>query len=264
VPACKRLVCLLSACLLAPLLARADYTDDYIAGLAALDHGRYAQAEQYLERALGAKSGSVSWVTIQGSRQPYLPHHFLGMAKFRRGDCAAAGAQWNDADNVRALARLRALRTEEEQLLAQCSTSTVVAASAPTTPASSSAPVTAPAAATVPEDSSAAQAPATASSTQSPSTQVPATLSRAFDDYLGARYERVAKLDADGMPATAARYQAYLLRAAAHYALARLGGGKSQLDAARRDARAAWAVSKADLDERVFSPAFRDFYASAH
>jgi hypothetical protein len=87
-------------------------------------------------------------------------------------------------------------------------------------------------------------------------------LLRAFDDLMAGRYVNVAKLDADALTGAHARFQGYLLRCAARFALAR-AGDKSQLDAARRDARAAQALDKSAPDERVFSPAFRAFYAAA-
>jgi hypothetical protein len=252
--------------LLAPMLARADYSDDYIAGLAALDHGRYVQAVEYLQRALDARSGRVSWLMIQGNRQPYLPHHFLGVAKFKLGDCAAASAQWSDPDNLRALSRLRSLRNEEEQMLAHCKPGSAVAEAAPATPTPASPPpASTESGASAATDTTQPATSSGASSTTKPSAgQTPASLLRAFEDYVDGRYARASRLDVDSMNDARARYQAYLLRAAARYALSRLGAGKSLLDAARRDARAAWALDKSEPDERVFSPSFRAFYSAAH
>ncbi len=254
------------AALLAPAAARANFSEDYIAGLAALDHGEYMRAVQFLKKALEAQSEPVSRVMIEGNPQPYLPHHFLGMAQFKLGDCAAAQVEWNDPINLRMLGRLRQLRAQEEQLSEQCKpaataitekstkqqntqsvetpATTPAAAPAPTVPPSKSAPKPTP-----PASSPAAEGP-------------PPALLRAYDDFVSGRYASVAKLDADALAGTHAHFQAYLLRSAARFALAR-SGDKGQLDAARRDARAAQALDKSVPDERVFSPAFRAFYAQA-
>jgi hypothetical protein len=265
----------LCAALLAPAAARADYSSDYIAGLAALNRGEYTQAVQYLKQALDAQSEPVQRVMIQGNAQPYLPHHYLGVAQFKLGDCAAAQAQWNDPMNARMLGLLRQLRVKEallrgqrqdlpderelrareEQLLGQCapgaatkSTTSQSTQSADVPPAATAPPPAAPA----PPPKPVAVAPAA----------TPPALLRAFDDFVAGRYANAAKIDADALSGTRARFQAFLLRSAARFAQAR-SGDKGQLDAARRDARAAQALEKSVPDERVFSPAFRAFYAAA-
>lgn len=274
---CSILLAMLA--LAVPGAARADYVEDYIAGLAALDHGDYAQAVQNLKKALAAQSEPVQRVMIQGNAQPYLPHHFLGLAQFKLGDCAAAQAEWNDPMNARMLGLLRQLRVkeallrgqrqdladdrqvraQEERLLGQCTPAAVAAAAKSTTPQITQAPDRQPAAPSTP-------APATSVPPPKPAAVAapgpPPTLLRAFDDFVSGRYASVAKLDADALTGTRVRFQAYLLRSAARFALAR-SGDKGQLDAARRDAHAAQALDKSAPDEHVFSPAFRAFYAEA-
>lgn len=247
---------------LAPLAAHADFSQDYIAGLAALDHGEYAQAVQSLKQALDAQPDPVARVMIEGSPQPYLPHHFLGMAQLKLGDCAAAKAEWNDPMNLRMLGHLRQLRAQEEQLLAQCKPRAGAAEERSTTPQSTrsaATPAAPPAAVSV-------SAPPAPSSTSKPAPALPAgppaLLVRAFDDFVAGRYAGAAKLDAAALTGAHARFQGYLLRSAARFALAR-AGDKGELDGARRDARAAQALDKSAPDEHVFSPAFRAFYAAA-
>lgn len=274
---CSILLAMLA--LAAPGAARADYVEDYIAGLAALDHGDYAQAVQNLKKALAAQSEPVQRVMIQGNAQPYLPHHFLGLAQFKLGDCAAAQAEWNDPMNARMLALLKQLRVrqallrgqrqdladerellaQEQRLLGQCVPAAAGNAAKSTTPQSTQATEKPPAAASVP-------APATPAPPPKPAAAAPAgpppALLRAFDDFVAGRYANAAKIDADALSGTRARFQAFLLRSAARFALAR-SGEKGQLDAARRDAHAAQALDKSVPDEQVFSPAFRAFYAGA-
>lgn len=257
-PVCKRtpLLMLLALALTAPTLARADYADDYIVGLAALDHGDYSRAVQYLRKALDAQPNPVSRVMIDGMAQPYLPHHFLGMAHFKLGDCAAAGKEWGSAMNLRMIGRLRPVRNQEEELLAQCRPGATAVQAQPATaqPAPNSPSSTAPASATP------APKPVTSSANAGP----PAALLRAYDDYVSGRYSSVVRLDIEAIQGDNAQFQSYLLRSAARFALSRLGSDKNQLDAARRDARAARALDKSTPDERLFSPAFRAFYAASH
>lgn len=245
------------AALLAPAIARADFEDDYTDGLAALDHGEYDRAVQALKKALAARPESPVMVRIEGVPQPYLPHHFLGMAYFKLGDCAAAKAEWSDQSNQRSLGRLRQLRAQEEQLQAQCKP---VAAQAQEVPAKAqpAPPVAATPAAPAPAASpSARPAPAAAAGP-------PPALIRAYADFTAGRFANAARLDVDAVNGANVRFQAYLLRSAARFALAR-SGEPSQLDGARSDAAAAHRLdANAPPDERVFSPAFRAFFAAAH
>ena len=249
---------LAAVALAAPVAVRAEYADDYVAGLAALDHGDYAQAVQSLKKALAAQSNPVSHVMIDGNPQPYLPHHFLGMAQLKLGDCAAAKAEWNDPLNLRMIGRLRQLRAQEEQLLAQCqpAAGTEAKSATPQSTQTAEAPAAAPAAAAAPAPVVPPPKPM-ASAAAGP----PSTLVRAFDDFVTGRYASVAKLDVDALNDAHARFQGYLLRSAASFALTR-SGDKNQLEAARRDARAAQGLDNSAPDERVFSPAFRAFYAA--
>lgn len=240
---------------LAPLAARADFVDDYFAGLAALDHGEYARAVQSLDKALQAQPNPVTQVRINGIQQPYLPHHFLGMAHLRMGDCAAAGKEWNSAMNLRMIGRLRPIRNQEEELLAQCKPGST-SAPAPASPAPGAQAGDQPASSTV---TPAPSAPASSAAPAGP----PASLLRAYDDFVNARYSSVLRLDADSLDGDRARFQAHLLRSAARFCLSRLGGDKSQLEAARREARDARALQKTAPPADVFSPAFRAFYAEA-
>lgn len=270
--------------LAASTAARADFADDYVAGLTALSRGENAQAVQYLKKALDAQPEPVQRIMIQGNAQPYLPHHYLGLAQFKLADCAAAQAEWNDPMNARMLGLVRQLRVkeallrgqrqdlpderqlraQEEQLLGQCTPAAVGAAAKSTTQQSTqTADKPPPAAASAPAPATSMPlAPAPKPATTAPAGGAPPALLRAFDDLMAGRYANAAKLDADALSGARARFQAYLLRSAARFALAR-SGDKGQFDAARRDAHAAQALDKSTPDERVFSPAFRAFYAEA-
>jgi hypothetical protein len=252
----------LAAALLVAMPAWADFASDYVAGLAALDHGDYAQAEQYLKKALDAQSNPVGSVNIGGNEQPYLPHHFLGMVAFRRGDCTTAGAEWGSAMNRRMLARFNQLRLQEQQLLGKCqpraagndekpATGQVPSSSNPESQAAPGNPVAAaPTGDTVKPTATAHAAP-------------PASLVRTFDDYVAGRYSQAARIDPAVLTDPRARFHAYLLRSAARFALVRLGADKVLLDDARHDASAAKALERTVPDAAVFSSSFRAFYGSA-
>ncbi|MEO8802456.1 MAG: hypothetical protein ABI304_07710 [Rudaea sp.] len=234
----RGIVVLAALALAAP--AWADFESDYVAGLAALDHADYAKAESYLKKALDAQSNPVRSVTINGNRQPYLPYHFLGMAAFRRGDCALARSQWDNPMNRRMLGRLYTLKREEDGLIDKCQAAKPVVKVAPAT-ATTAGATHASAAAFV----------------------APAALIGAFNDYVAGQYTKVSRIDPQAFADKRAQFPALVLRAAARFALSRLGGGSSMLNGARSDARAAQALDQSTLDARVFSPAFRAFYASA-
>ncbi|MBS0486733.1 MAG: hypothetical protein JSS13_05280 [Proteobacteria bacterium] len=112
-----------------------------------------------------------------------------------------------------------------------------------------------------------ASAPATnppAKTTTGTAAGPPSALTRAYADFVAGRFANAARLDVDAVNGASVRFQAYLLRSAARFALARSGEAQ-QLDGARSDARAARQLDANALpDERVFSPAFRAFFAAAH
>ncbi|HET8941564.1 MAG TPA: hypothetical protein VFN13_06230 [Rudaea sp.] len=222
--------------------AWANFESDYVAGLAALDQGNYAQATAYLKKAIDAQPNPVRSVTINGNRQPYLPHHFLGMAAFRQGDCALARSEWESQMNQRMLGRLNTLRREEDQLIDKCQTSKAARDAA--------------------QSSQATNQTATGDTNAKAPVAPPPALIGAYDDYVAARYSKVTRIDPQSFADSRLRFQAYVLRAAARFALSRMGTG-GMLNGARSDSREAQALSQSALDARVFSPAFRAFFAAS-
>ncbi len=85
--------------LLLPTLALADFKRDYGTGLKALQDGDLDRAVADFEKAIAENPDSAERVRIYGMRfEPYLPHFYLGEAKFRRGDCPGALAAWQEAE----------------------------------------------------------------------------------------------------------------------------------------------------------------------
>jgi len=249
----SRILLVLAGGLGAAANAYAGYEEDYANGLKALDQGRVAEAKQLLQRALSAQSEPVDKINIGGNVQPYLPLHFLGVAAYRLGDCAAAAEYWNGAANRRMIARLNLLRQQEQQALANCK------------PAAETTTVDAAAAAAAAKAAAEAAAKAANAETAAQAAKPPEALVQALQNYLGGRYLAATRIDPATLADTRAKFHAYLLRAAARFMLANTGlGDQGLLDAARGDARAAKALdARTQPDAATFPPRFRAFYDAA-
>jgi hypothetical protein len=300
-----------AALLAAASLAHADYKEDYSRGLAALKDGNYAEARQLLQKAAAEQPEAAMRVRLYGQRwEPYLPQHYLGVAAFKQGDCAAALAQWNSGENKRTVDQLADIRSEQQRDIAECAKTTVAKKNDTAAPkAVESKPASAPNRTAAPEPAAtraattevpkaaaaetarvssieavkaaAQEAPKVASikpavtPLERPATPPenpvsaaanipPDSLVAAFDKYLAGRYADVAGIDPAGYRDARARFHAYLLRAAARYTLAQVGGDQSLVDAAREDVKAARAANgKAAPDVTMFSPRFRAFFAQS-
>lgn len=247
----------LAACV-AAAPARAEFQDDYALGLRAIDEGRLHEARRYLEKAVAAQPEPVDKVILNGNdTQPYLPYHFLGFIAYRLGECDAAKAQWENPANRRMVGRLNQVRQQEQSLMESCRPRRADAAKPETAPA----PAAAPASAQAPPQTAAANASAeNAASEHVP----PPRLVRAVDNYLAGRYVDATRIEPESFPAARARFHAFLIRAAARFTLAQINGDKMLLAAARVDAHSAQVLdAKAVLDEALYSPKFRAFYAQA-
>jgi len=234
----RRILIALVACGVA-LTAHADYEDDYVAGLKALDQGRAADAQRYLQRAFERQSEPVDKIIVDGNAQPYLPLHFLGVAAARAGDCAAAEKYFGNPTNRRMLARLNALRQQEQQVIERCTPAQPIAATKTEAPK---------------EVAKADAAPAKAGP--------PDALVQALQNYIGGRYLAATRIDPAALTEPRARFHAYVVRSAARFMLASTGlGDQGLFDAARADARAARAIDpRTPLDAATFPPRYRAFY----
>ncbi len=245
------LIALALAACVAAAPAHAEFQDDYALGLKAIDDGRLQEARGYLEKALAAQSEPVDKVVLNGNNtQPYLPYHFLGFIAYKLGECDAAKAQWDSPANRRMVGRLTQIRQQEQSLMESCRPRNAAkqeTASPPATP-----PASAPAA-------------ASASAENAASEHVPPPrLVRAVDNYLAGRYVDATRIEPESFPAARTRFHAFLIRAAARFTLAQINGDKMLLAAARADAHSAQVLdAKAVLDEALYSPKFRAFYAQA-
>ena len=232
----RRILLALAACGVA-LAAHADYEDDYVAGLKALDQGRASEAQRYLQRAFERQPEPVDKIILDGNAQPYLPLHFLGVAAARLGDCAGAEKYFANPTNRRMLARLNALRQQEQQVIERCAPAQPIAATKET-----------------PKDAKTDAAPAKAGP--------PDALVQALQNYIGGRYLAATRIDPATLGEARAKFHAYVVRSAARFMLASTGlGDQGLFDAARADARAARAIDpRTPLDAATFPPRYRAFY----
>jgi hypothetical protein len=277
---------------LAASAAQAEFQDDYALGLQAIDEARYQDARKYLERALAAQSEPVDKVILNGNiEQPYLPYHFLGIIAYKLGECDAAKAQWGNPTNRRMTGRLNQIRQQEQRLADSCQPKVAAAKENSTSTQTSAAPEQQAVVPPSPVPAEKAPKPAmgkertTAKRPDSekpgaekttpvekpidiaaqPERLPPPRLVRAIDNYLAGRYAEAARIEPESFPAARTRFHAYLVRAAARYTQAQLNGDKDLLAAARADADAAHKLAPAlKLDEALFSPKFRAFYAQSH
>jgi hypothetical protein len=256
--------------------AHADFKDSYAHGLRAFEEGDYAKARTLMQQALEEHPEPAMRLRLYGQvYKPYLPQHYLGLAAFKMGDCAAALRAWNDPANRGVLPLVDEERAAEEQArpicekqLATSKSATPAGASvaakptelaADTAAAKPSLPVGQPPVAQPTVGKPPGERPVAATPNKA---EPPAPLVRAFEDFLAGRYAEVARIDPDTYADAHARFHAYLVRAASRYTLSRLADDPRLLNDARADVRAARALdTRAQPDPILFSPGFRAFYS---
>lgn len=82
---------LLALLLWLPASAFADFKKDYQDGLDAYNRGEFLEARRLMQAAIRANPTPQARMRTYGTNfVPYIPHHYLGMAEARLGDCTAA------------------------------------------------------------------------------------------------------------------------------------------------------------------------------
>ncbi len=281
------------------LPAWGDWADAFRRGMAAVEAKRWDEAARLMQAAAAENPKEGGQVKLYGMRfETYLPHYYLGLAEFQRGDCAAALSAWRASDAQGAVARSSQSRAFAQHK-AQCEQRTASTATQP--PAPAPAPTAAPSATPArptpsptpvptrpalptpaPTRPSATPTPAltpTPAPTQArtatpaptvltPMKRVPAPrlLAAARAHFAGRHAEAAAGLEPDPGWSTRSRAQALLLRASARFSLHALGGQPAALlDQARADARRAHALEPGLApDPRAFSPRFARFWNEAN
>lgn|GEM_PF-917114 len=85
--------------LFAAIPAAADFKQDYLKGVEALDKGNWAEAATLLRSAMAGESRENARIKFYGVRfEPYLVHFQLGEALARLGECREAVAQFDESE----------------------------------------------------------------------------------------------------------------------------------------------------------------------
>lgn len=259
-------------------VAHADFKEDYAHGVRAYEAGDYGAAQKFFQDALDAHAEPAARMRLYGQIfRPYVPQHYLGLIGLKRGDCATLRAQWGSSDNRQIMLQLPDIAAEEERDGAACSGAIAKAEQKPVAP-----PVEKPPEVTPPKAVAIAPAPKPVAPptppkpppvVEKPPVEKPVVaekaappdgLVQAFDQFLAGHYMDVARINPDAYADVHARFHAYLVRAAARYTQARLIPDEAMLAGAKADVVAARALdARTAPDATLFSPTFREFYASA-
>lgn len=80
----------------AATIVEAGWREDYVSGIQAVDKSRWSEVASAMELAIaGNPSEDSKTIRIYGMRfEPYIPHFYLGLARYRLGDCEGALAAW--------------------------------------------------------------------------------------------------------------------------------------------------------------------------
>lgn len=82
-----------------PRQARADFKKTYEEGLQAVEAEDWTAVARLMESAIAEEPQENRRVRLYGMRfVPYLPHYYLGLARFRLGDCDGALAAWRSSE----------------------------------------------------------------------------------------------------------------------------------------------------------------------
>jgi hypothetical protein len=277
-----------------PLVANADYKQDYGHALEAYKSGNLAEAQKLFAQAAAEHPEPAERTKLYGMRfEPYLPQHYLGLIAAQSGDCGRARAQWAAAGNADVVAKVGDAAADEKNAAARCGGAVAqnkpaapAPAPTPSTPAPAPPPVAStaqkPAQPTTTEPARPLPPPVVASNkpvepsvrpspSEAPSERPaadkaapPDQLVMAFDSFVNGRLGDVARINPDAYADSRARFHAYIVRSGARFTLAQISGDQAMLESARADARAAKQLNAGSApDAVVFSPRFRDFYRDA-
>jgi hypothetical protein len=281
----RRRLAAVAALVLAASPAWADFKDTYRKGLEAVDRKRWAEVESLMRESIAQNPKEGASIKTYGVRfETYLPYFHLGIALSQTGQCAEALKAFESSETQGAVrdspyyGQLVSARTQCQKLaavvpppterpapptVATTQPAAVTTTLPPTTqttlrpvPSATPRPTPTPAATPTP-------APARTPAPAGPGAP-PQELVRAADAYFGGRYAEALSL-LDALPGQSGRLaaQADLFRAAALFALYRMGG---ETDAGLRTRAiqhvAACRLADAGLmpDADAFPPSFAELF----
>ena len=88
-----------------PLLAAERWWDSYNRGVKAVNAKQYEVAVQALEAAIAAAPAESSAARVRNAAIVYVPHYWLGVAKFNLGDVDGAVRAWRISEEQGAIAK---------------------------------------------------------------------------------------------------------------------------------------------------------------
>lgn len=110
------------ALLAVALSARADdYRRSYLDGVKALARGQWREAERLLAAAVAERPQEQARARLVGAiPEPYLPHHYLGVAFFNQHQCERALAEWGLSERQGAIGSRPELAAQASQGRGAC------------------------------------------------------------------------------------------------------------------------------------------------
>jgi hypothetical protein len=78
--------------------ASAQYLNAYKSGLEAIEAEDWERAESAMQEAVSERTEEKLKLPVKLFLRPYLPHFYLGQARYERGDCAGALAAWAESE----------------------------------------------------------------------------------------------------------------------------------------------------------------------
>ena len=101
----KRLTVVFLILLAAPLMAAERWWEAYNRGVKAVNAKQYAVAVQAFEAAIAAAPSESSAARVRNTAMVYVPHYWLGVAKFNLGDVEGAVRAWRISEEQGAIAK---------------------------------------------------------------------------------------------------------------------------------------------------------------
>lgn len=99
--------------LVVPAAQADDYRRSYLDGVKAIERGQWNEAARLLTAAIAERPEEQARARLVGAiPQPYLPHHYLGVAYFNQQQCERALAEWAISERQGAIHSQSALAEE--------------------------------------------------------------------------------------------------------------------------------------------------------
>ena len=100
--------------------AKPDYLKRYEAGLKAIEREDWDRASELMQEALMERADEARRLSQWFHWQPYLPHYYYGLARFRDGDCPQALRSFNASEEQGVLLGQEDLYSEMLRLREAC------------------------------------------------------------------------------------------------------------------------------------------------